>query len=81
MDGNRDAAASIRLEKARRVVDATTQAVAALSDLKQDLESAISDTGTAGASDTEFSDLAKKLEVLIARIQSVRNEVETLGVA
>jgi hypothetical protein len=75
---NRDEAASIRLEKARRVVDATTEAVAAMTDLKKELEDAVKDSGNAGGSGTDFSELAKKIDGLISRIQSVRSEVETV---
>jgi hypothetical protein len=74
---NRDETASIRLEKARRVVDATTQAVLAMTDLKKELEKAVKDAGTAAGSGSDFSELAKKLDALISRIQSVRSEVET----
>ncbi len=75
---NKAEAASIRLEKARRVVDATTEAVAAMIDLKKDLERAFKEAGIAGDSGTDFSELAKKIDGLISRIQSVRNEVETV---
>jgi len=75
---NREEAASIRLEKARRVVDATTQAVAAITDLKKELEDAVVDAGAGVASSSDFTELARKLDALISRIQSVRSEVETV---
>lgn len=75
---NQVEAASIRLEKARRVVDATTEAIAAMADLKKAIDEARDDDTASGASDAEFRDLAKKIDAAISRIQSLRNDVETL---
>lgn len=70
---NRESAASIRLEKARRVVDATTEAVAALIDLKKEIEEA----SGSGVDLAELKALAKKIDALVSRAQTLRNEVET----
>jgi len=76
---NAASADSIRLTKVKKVIDATTQAVSALRELKKDLEQAVETAGdaVAGEDNATFTDLAKKIEGLIARIQSVRNQVET----
>ena len=71
-NANAQAAASIRLEKARKVVDATTNAVAAMMDLKKQVESAAKD-GQA----SDFTALGKQLEKAIESIQALRHEVET----
>jgi len=71
---NQQAAASIRLEKARRVVESTTAAVAAMMDLKKELDGAID----AGAADADISALAKTVGTLIEKLQAVRSDVETI---
>lgn len=69
---NREAAASIRLEKARRVVAATTDAVAAMMDLKKEIERA----AEGGIQDADTAALGKQLVTLIERIQTLRSDVE-----
>jgi len=71
---NQQAAASIRLEKARKVVESTTAAVAAMMDLKKELERTIE----AGGADAEISTLAKQVGTLIGKLQAARNDVETI---
>ena len=72
---NRKAAESIQLEKVRRVVDATTEAVSAMTDLKKQIDSAQEN----GLQNEEMLALGQKLETLIASIQTVRSEVETIS--
>lgn len=71
---NREAAASIRLEKARRVVESTTNAVAAMMELKKEIERA----AEAGAQEADLAALGRQLGSLIEKIQTLRNEVETI---
>jgi len=71
---NREAAASLRFEKARRVVMATTDSVAAMMDLKKEIERA----ADAGIQDADMVALGKQLDVLIERTQTLRNDVETI---
>jgi hypothetical protein len=71
---NREAAASIRLEKARRVVEATTGAVSAMKDLKKEIEQGIG----SGVEDADLAALGKQLDTLIERIQTLRSNVETI---
>ena len=61
-------AASIRLEKAKRVVDATTETVQALLDLRATLKD--------GATDQA---LGSDIEKVVAAIQKLRSQVETVG--
>lgn len=72
-EANRQAAASIRLEKVRRVVDATTEAVTALKALQGHLES--SDDVNDGA---KVMALLKDVDKAITSIQALRNDVETV---
>ena len=62
-------AASIRLDAARKVVDTTVQVVQALTTLKQKLDSTRPD-------DTTVTD---SINNLIALIQTVRNQIETMS--
>lgn len=71
---NQQTAASIRLEKARKVVESTTAAVAAMMDLKRELEGAID----AGVADADISTLVKQVGNLIEKLQAVRSDVETI---
>jgi hypothetical protein len=71
---NREAAASIRLEKARRVVAATTDAVAAMTELKKEIERA----ADSEVQDADMAALGKQLDTLITRIQTLRSDVETI---
>lgn len=71
---NHAAAASIRLEKARRLVDSTTATVAAMLDLKKDIERA-AESGEEGA---DFAALAKQLQTLVERLQTLRSDVEAI---
>jgi len=70
---NEKAAATLRLEKARRMVDATTGAIATMLDLKKELECA----AATGASQADWEALATEINTLVARIQKLRNDVET----
>jgi hypothetical protein len=70
---NQQAAASIRLEKARKVVESTTAAVAAMLDLKKDLDRAID----AGVADVDLTALARQVGALVERLQALRSAVET----
>jgi len=69
---NQQSAASIRLEKARKVVDSATSAVSALIDLKKELNKAID----AGAADADMKQLAKQVGTVIEKLQDVRTSVE-----
>ena len=71
---NQQTAASIRLEKARKVVESTTAAVGAMMDLKKELQNAID----AGVADTDITALAKQVTALVERLQAVRSDVETI---
>lgn len=71
---NRETAASIRLEKARRVVAATTDAVASMMDLKKEIERA----ADSGIEDADLVALGKQLDNLIERTQTLRSQVETI---
>jgi len=71
---NQQAAASIRLEKARKVVESTTAAVAAMMDLKKELERTIE----AGGAGTDITTLARQVGTLVEKLQAVRNDVETI---
>jgi hypothetical protein len=71
---NREAAASIRLEKARRVVAATTDAVTAMLDLKREIERA----ADSGIQDADLVALGKQLDVLIGSTQTLRSDVESI---
>ncbi len=72
---DRKAAASIRLEKARRVIDATTEAVAAMNDLKKEIDG----TSKSEVQGGDMTALGKKLETLIANFQGLRGEVERIS--
>jgi hypothetical protein len=65
---NRDAA-SIRLDRARKVIDTTLGAVDALKNLRQSLKS----------DQPDERQLADSITALINTIQSVRNQIETLN--
>ncbi len=71
---NEQTAAAIRLEKARKVVESTSAAVAAMVDLKKELDRAV-DTGAANA---DLTALAQQVGTLIETLQAVRNDVETV---
>lgn len=71
---NREAAASIRFEKARRVVAIATDAVAAMMDLKKEIERA----ADSGVQDADIVALGKQLDASIGRIQTLRNDVEAI---
>jgi hypothetical protein len=71
---NQQSAASIRLEKARKVVESTTAAVSAMTDLKNELDKAIN----AGAADADIKQLAKQVGTVIEKLQDVRTSVEAI---
>ena len=71
---NQQSAASIRLEKARKVVESTTAAVSAMTDLKNELDKAID----AGAADADIKQLAKQVGTVIEKLQDVRTNVEAI---
>jgi hypothetical protein len=71
---NLEAAAALRLEKAKRVVDSATQCVAVMLDLKKEIANA----STNGASSAELAALEKQLETVIDGIQALRNDVEKI---
>ena len=73
-NANLEAAASIRLEKARRVVDSTTAAVSAMIDLKKEVEH----TSASGVENADLAALAKQLESVITQVQTLRQDVETI---
>jgi hypothetical protein len=64
-EGAKKDAASIRLEALTRVLDATTASIRALNDLRD----AVRD-------DAAAADLVKKLEDLVKKTQTLRNELE-----
>lgn len=64
-DGANKDAASIRLESVTRVLDATTASIRALNELRD----AVSD-------DAAAANLVKKLEELVKKTQTLRNELE-----
>lgn len=75
---NRAESASIRLEKARRVIDSTTESIGAMADLKKAIEDARADGAETQISDADFRDLSRKIDAAISRIQSLRSDVEAL---
>ena len=69
---NEQAAKSIKLEKARKVVVAVTDTVSAMQDLKTQLE-------TLSATEESAADLAKSLGKAIGTLQDLRAQVESTG--
>jgi hypothetical protein len=70
---NLQSAASIRLERVRKVFESTTVAVAAMGDLKKELDRTIE----AGAATADITALAAQVGGLIERLQAVRRDVGT----
>jgi hypothetical protein len=70
---NQQSAASIRLERVRRVLESTTAAVTAMGDLKKELDQTIA----GGAATPEVIALATQVAGLIDRLQAVRKDVGT----
>ncbi len=71
---NQKAALVISLEKTRRVVESTTAAIAAMADLKKDIEQSVA----TGSTDPDISALANQIGLLIEKLQSVCNHVESI---
>lgn len=67
---NTAAASSIRLDKAKRVIDTTTQLVSSLQDLRRDIIDA--------AEDSSDADLSKRIETAIRSVQKLRQEIEAV---
>ena len=65
---NASTASTLRLDKAKRVVEATTDVVSVMLDLKNEL---------VDSEDVDDTVIAKKIDALVSRIQKLRSEIET----
>lgn len=73
-----EAAASIRLEKARRVVDRATETIQSMNALRKQLRQELDAIAEAGGDDEVEAAIAR-IDQAIRAVQTMRNAVEKLG--